>query len=43
MRNAVGTALDARCMTALHRAAMRVEAEFTTQAPPDPVADGMVA
>jgi HD-GYP domain-containing protein (c-di-GMP phosphodiesterase class II) len=43
MQNAVGTALDARCMTALRRAAMRVEAEFTTQAPPDPVADSMVA
>ena len=43
MQNMVGTALDARCMTALRRAAMRVEAEFTTRAPPDLSADTMVA
>jgi HD-GYP domain-containing protein (c-di-GMP phosphodiesterase class II) len=43
MQNAVGTALDARCMTALRRAAMRVEAEFTAQAPADPAAGSLVA
>jgi HD-GYP domain-containing protein (c-di-GMP phosphodiesterase class II) len=29
METCVGTALDARCMTALHRATVRVEAQFT--------------
>lgn len=43
MRTMVGTALDARCMDALCRAAMRVEAEFTTLAPPAASADTMVA
>jgi HD-GYP domain-containing protein (c-di-GMP phosphodiesterase class II) len=43
MQKTVGTALDARCMSALRRTAMRVEAEFTTRAPPDLSADTMVA
>ena len=43
MQQTVGTALDARCMNALRRTAMRVEAEFTTMAPPDLTADTMVA
>ena len=43
MQQTVGTALDARCMNALRRTAMRVEAEFTTMAPPDLNADTMVA
>jgi len=43
MQGTVGTALDARCMTALRRAAMRVEAEFTTLAPRDLAAPAMVA
>ncbi len=43
MQRTVGTALDARCMNALRRAAMRVEAEFTTLAPEQPAADTMVA
>jgi HD-GYP domain-containing protein (c-di-GMP phosphodiesterase class II) len=43
MQKSVGTALDARCMNALRRVAMRVEAEFTTLAPSDLTADSMVA
>lgn len=43
MQETVGTALDARCMNALRRAAMRVEAEFTTLAPADLTAAAMVA
>ncbi len=43
MQQTVGTALDARCMSALRHAALRVEAEFTTLAPLDPADDAMVA
>ena len=43
MQKMVGTALDGRCMTALRRAAMRVEAEFTTLAPPEMTASVLVA
>ncbi|MEJ0006934.1 MAG: HD domain-containing phosphohydrolase [Steroidobacteraceae bacterium] len=43
MQKSVGTALDGRCMSALRRAAMRVEAEFTTLAPAQMTDTGMVA
>ncbi len=43
MQKAVGTALDARCMSALRRSALRVEAEFTTQAPSVTIPDAKVA
>ncbi len=43
MEKTVGTALDKRCMNALRRTALRVEAEFTTQAPSDTIADTKVA
>jgi HD-GYP domain-containing protein (c-di-GMP phosphodiesterase class II) len=43
MQKMVGTALDTRCMTSLRRAAMRIEAEFTTLAPADLTAAAMVA
>jgi HD-GYP domain-containing protein (c-di-GMP phosphodiesterase class II) len=43
MQKTVGSALDGRCMNALRRVAMRVEAEFTTLASPQPSAATMVA